>query len=319
MKFKSITALLLALLMVFSLAACGNNDTTTTTEPESEGNTTEGPQTNDVAMSYFNLSTGENYDNIYSISAYPNEDGTIHVEYTGAEKKVGDLPSSVWATIAEAFDASGLKDLNGQEAYEEGEANGSLYVTYTDESMVSAGFSGVIPEAFTAGYAAMDECFKNLTADLPVYVPQPIVQGELADSDKVALDAILENMEIPNLDSFMISGVAKDEYFATIMGLSSYEGIASGLTFAPMMMTTAYSMAIVTLEDGTSTDTVAADFVSSIDWTKWVCVAPSNAIVAVKDNQVLCVMGSETLFTASVSGVEAAGWTVVNTLENDIR
>jgi hypothetical protein len=49
---------------------------------------------------------------------------------------------------------------------------------------------------------------------------------------------------------------------------------------------------------------------------KWVCVAPTDALVAVKDNMVLCLIGADQLFELTSAGVEAAGWTVVETLEN---
>ncbi|MBO5078667.1 MAG: hypothetical protein J6B67_03160 [Oscillospiraceae bacterium] len=323
---KKLIALLLAVLMIASLAACGGSNTettadtttepeTTTTEPETtEPETTEGNVIEGI--SYFSLSMGEDYDHIKSLSAYYNEDGTVAVEYNGDIRKMGNLEASVMATIDEALKNAGLAALNGQEDYKEGNANASMYITYGDGTMLTAGFSGEIPEAFSTAFAAMDTCFQTITAELPEYVPQPMVMGEIAESDKTALDGILAGMTLEMPDSFMISGVAKDEYFAAAMGLSSDAGIASGVSFAPMMLTSAYSLNIVTLEEGTSVDTVAADFNTSLDWLKWVCVQPSNALIATKGNQVLCLMGGEDLYTQTVSAIEAAGWTTVQSLTN---
>ena len=325
---KKLIALMLAVLMLASLAACGGsgNETTvpTTTEPETtvpettEADTTE-PETTEAAaegIEYFSLSLGENYESIKSLTAYYNEDGTVTIDYMGDVRKVGDVDAAAMTSIEEALETSGLLELNGQEEYQEGEASASMYITYGDGTMLSAGFSGVIPEAYTTAYTAMDACFQTLTAELPEYVPEPLLVGEVADSDQEALSGILAGMTLDIPDMYMISGVEKDEYFTAAMGLSSDEGIASGVSFAPMMMTSAYSLNIVTLEEGTAADTVAADFASTLDWLKWVCVQPESALIATKDNQVLCLMGSEDLYTMTVSAIEAAGWTTVQSLTN---
>lgn len=321
---KKIIALLLAMLMIASFAACGStgNETTepettveNTTEELTEGNNEEG--TSAEGIEYFSLTLGENYDSIKSLSAYYNEDGTVAVEYTGDIRKMGNVEASAMATIAEALENSGLAALNGQEDYQEGEANGSMYITYFDGTMLSAGFSGVIPTEFTSAFAAMDTCFQTITADIPEYVPQPQVMGEIADSDKTALDAILAGMTLEAPDAFIISGVAKDEFFATTMGLSSDEGIASGVLFKPMMMPGDYSLSIVTLAEGTAAEDVVDSFVNAMDWRKNICPPyPATALIATKDNQVLCLMGSEDLYTQSSSAIEAAGWTTAQTLTN---
>ena len=321
---KKLIALLLAVLMIASLAACGgsNTETTegTTTEPETTVETTTEPETTEgnviEGIDYFSLSMGEDYDSVKALSAYYNEDGTVYVTYMGQVRKEGSLPASVMATIEAAVESANLAALNGLEDYQEGDANGSMYISYGDGTMLTAGFSGTIPEAFSTAFAAMDTCFQTITAEMPEYVPQPMVMGEIAESDKTALDGILAGMTLDMPDAYMISGVAKDVYFAAALGLSTDAGIASGVSFAPMMMTTAYSLNIVTLEEGTSVDTVAADFNTSLDWLKWVCVQPESALIATKGNQVLCLMGSEDLYTQTVSAIEAAGWTTVQSLTN---
>lgn len=332
---KKITALLLAVLMIASLAACGGagNETTApdttvadttvadTTEPDTtvaeeptEGDTT-GAAVAD-GLDYFSVSLGESFDTIKMISAYSNGDGTYSVDYTGDIRKVGTLDAEAMAQIDAALQTSGLIELNGQSDYQDGEACGSFSASYTNGSSYMADFSGVIPEAFANGFAAMDAVFQTLTADIPEYVPQPMVVGEIAEGDKAALDAILANVTLEVPDSFMITGVAKDEYFAASLGLSTDEGIASAVSFSAMMMTTPYSLNIVTIEEGNTVQAVADDFNATLDWNKWVCVVPSNALIATKDNQVLCLMGAEDLYNQTAAAVTAAGWTTVYDLTN---
>ena len=102
------------------------------------------------------------------------------------------------------------------------------------------------------------------------------------------------------------------------LGLSTDTGIADAAQCAPMMMTTAYSLSVVTLEEGADAEAVCADFAANVDWQKWVCVMPTNALVAVKDNMVLCLVADGDLYTMTAAGIESAGWTVVETLENEM-
>ena len=187
----------------------------------------------------------------------------------------------------------------------------------SDDSMISADFYGEIPEAFLTGYAAMEACFDILTAEMPEYVAVPMEMGEIADSDRAALNTILENMTLEGpADSYAITGFAKDEYFATSLGLSSDEGVASGLNFAPMMMSVAYSLNIVTLEEGADVNAVAEDFENNIDWLRWVCVQPSDVLIATQGNQVLCLLGADAFYQMTATAIEAAGWTTYSTLQN---
>ena len=166
------------------------------------------------------------------------------------------------------------------------------------------------------GYAAMDAYFQTLVADLPAYVPQPQVMGEVDSALLETMTQILDGTGIANLDTFSISQLPLDDTFGFAAGLSGMDGITGAVSCAPMMMTTAYSLVIVTLEDETKAESVADDFENTMDWRKWVCVAPSHALLAQKDNMVLCLMANSDLFLQTQRGVEAAGWTVTKTLEN---
>ena len=328
-KTKLFRTMCLLLALVLSLCACTGTAQNDGTAPN-DGTTqvpTQTPteatlptyETVDNPITFFSLSLGEDYENIRQMNVYTNEDGTAYVEYVGDEKKVANLDANVFHGITAAFNASGLPELNGQDIYEEGEANGSMYVEYSDGTMVAVGFSGQVPEAYRKGFAAMDAFFLELMASVPVYVPQPVVMGEIEEDLLNAMMDILNNSGIQDLDTFTVSQAVKDEYFAFTLGLSSDKGIAAGVSCAPMMMTTAFSLVIVELEEGTDAQAVCQDFENTMDWRKWVCVAPSNAMIAQKDNMVLCLMAGGSLYTSIAVAVKDAGWTEVKTLRNPMQ
>ena len=68
-----------------------------------------------------------------------------------------------------------------------------------------------------------------------------------------------------------------------------------------------------------ASEDICKDFEENLDWTKWVCVAPSDAMTAVKDNMVLCLMAADANYTQTAAGITAAGWTTVNTLTNPMQ
>ena len=311
---KRLLSLLLAAVMALSLAACGGAPAGTTAPPE-----TTAPETMPVypvsgnPVTFFNLTLGEDFDNIRYLTAFPNEDGTTHIEYQGDYKKIGTLDASAMHAITAVLAESGLTELNGAEVWEEGDPNGSMYITFADESYLTCNYSGQVPQAYTDGYAKLDALFQKLTASIDEYVPQPTVMGEVEEPLLSELLAILADM--PNSDSYTIMPVVQGEDLAFALGLSSGEGIAAAASCAPMMMTTAYSLAMVRLEEGADSDAVCADFAANVDWMKWVCVMPNNAMVAVKDDLVLCLVAEGQLYSLTAIGIENAGWTVVETME----
>ena len=308
----------LVLLFALLLSACSTTKTPeTTAAPTTEATVaTTTPVEVENPVTFFSLSLGENFDSIKSMTVFSNEDGTVYVEYVGEEKKVANLDESIFHGITTAFLESGLAALNGQDVYEEGDANASMYIDFADGTSAMVGYSGKIPEAYAQGYAVMDDYFKTLMADVPVYVPQPQVMGDVEPALLDAVNQILNGTGIENLDSFSISQLPLDDTFNFAAGLSGTEGIVNAVSCAPMMMTTAYSLVIVTLDDAAKAEAVAGDFESNLDWRKWVCVAPSNALLAQKDNMVLCLMAGGDLFGQTQRGMEAAGWTITKTLEN---
>ena len=320
MKHNKITALVSLLLAVLMLCACGNTNTVPTTEP-SVAETTVPPtvptfEEVENPVTFFSLSLGENYENIRRMDVFANEDGSVYVEYVGEVKKVGNFDANIFHGITAAFKESNLEKLNGQDVYNEGEASASMYVEFADGTMAAVGFGGTIPEAYAQGYEVMDKFFAELTAGLPVYVPQPLVMGEVDEALLTEALDILNGSGIEALDAFTIMQIPMDEYFAYTAGLTSADGIGAAVSVAPMMITSAYSLVIVSLEDASKAEAVCADFEKNMDWTKWVCVAPSSAVIATKGNLVLCLMTYEGLEEGTAVGIRQAGWTEVKTFTN---
>lgn len=310
-----IFALVLVLVLALSMVACGpkapqETDPTETTGSNNE--TTEAPTDNtDVEftpITYFSMSYGETSDTATYLTVSSLDGTTNTIDYYGTIRKMGELDATGLEALSIAFAKTELADLVGQDAYEEGDAVASMYIEFSDETSVSVSFTGTIPETFKTGFAAMESCFQTLTADMPEYVPQATVMGEV-DADRLAaIQEILNNSGIQGLDGLQIADVAMDENFGFSMGLSSTDGITGGSLCNAMMMTTAYSFAVVTVEDESKIDAVRADFEENLDFGKWVCVRPTDAVIAQKGNLVLCVMGADSMYTGTKAAIEAAGW-----------
>ena len=309
----------LALVALFAMAACGEKTPETqpqTTAPQ-ETAPAETQQVQPVeGMSSFYMSLGESFESQVYLNAYDNEDGTAYVEYAGAEKKVGTLDISVMQTIAQEVANAKVLDLNGIESYEEGEAMASMSISLADGTYYSANMTGKISDEFVAAFNAMEAAFQTLTADMQVYVPQAMVGLEVNEQVLAEMQEILNNANLPNLDGMMITDVPLDESFSFVMGLSSSEGIISGTACTPMMMTNAYSLVIAELESESKAADVIADFENSLDWRKWVCVAPTDAFLAQKGNMVLCLMAADEVYTTTAQAAVNAGWTPVKAVAN---
>lgn len=323
MNTKKLLSVLLAVVLLLTLAACGEAGVEETTAPAESVTATEPssasgqePVADGSRILYFSLSMGESYESIKSLTAYENEDGSIHVEYAGEEKKVGNMDAAILTDLAAAMEKSGLLELNGRSEYADGEASGSLYVCYADESFAAADFSGFIPQEFVDGYDAMDAWFRSLTADMPVYVPQAQVMGQVDAQALESVQGILNASGMEGQDGLTISDIPMDEYFTFTAGLTTDEGITNGITCTPMMNVTPYSLVIVTVESEADAKNVRADFEISLDWGKWVCVAPTNALIAQKGNMVLCLMGGDTMYAQTAAAIEGCGWTDIVTFDN---
>jgi hypothetical protein len=329
---KKCLCMLVVLLMLLACAACGEETqpTETTTSP-TEG-TTAAPtestaasedtteptdeQTASSAVNYIQLSLSEADGTLYSLTAFDDDMGNAYVEYIGEIKKMGNLDLSVLAGIQAELEKSGMMDFCGIEEYKDGEEFGSLYIGYGDETISTANFGGIVPQNFRDAYAAMEAYFETLTADLEEYVPAPLIMGDVNPDAQAALEAILIEAGVEPLDSFGISEIMMDDSFEAMMGLSTSEGITSGTTCGPMRSSIAFSCMLVTLEDAGKKDDVAKDFAANVNWDRWVCVSATQALVATKDQMVLCLATNDELYQQFAPAIENSGWTVEETLTN---
>jgi hypothetical protein len=242
------------------------------------------------------------------------DDGTASVDYQGEIRKSGTMDVSILADVATEFANSGLVALNGQEEWADGEASASMYVEYANGNTVIANFSGNIPQAFIDGYAFMDSAVSALIAEIPEYVPQAQVMGNVDATVLTEMQTIIGATSMP-LDTLVISEITKDDadVFSFSTGLSSSTGIANVANCSSMMLTTAFSLVVVTAEDAANIADIRADFESNMDWGKWVCVRPTGAVIAQKDNMVICVMAADDTYVAVKGALENGGWTELTT------
>lgn len=326
---KKILALTLAALLLFACVACGAKEaetkdpttasTTAATDPTTEPADPTDPTTeenSDRIANYVQLSIYEEDDSVVYITAY-EEDGETYVEYaTADERKIGYLELDALSQIAAAVENSQLKELNEQSVFEEGIASASMYVSYSDESYLSADFYGVIPQEFRDGYAAVEPIVRELMKDVPVYVPAPVIESDV-DADIAAdLEAVLNASGAEALDNFYICNVPMDESFNYMMGLSKADGIASGVSCSYSMSSVAFSCVIAVAEDESAVAGIVDDFAANIDWNRWICVSATDAMIATKGNQVMCLVTIGDLYNQITTGAESNGWTVVQTLKN---
>ena len=328
---KRIMSLLLALVLVLSLAACGGTteptsaptdaptsaptteatEAPTTEATEAPEELTEEPTEGEPALYMVSLFLGNSY-----ISIYDNDMGGLAVDYNNGIRKVTTLDLSVLADIEAQLIASGLTDLLGASEYGDGTDTASFSLVYSDWSSQSADYYGVAtPDEFTTGFNTFAAYMETLLADVEEYVPQAMVMGEVDTAILPEMQEIMNNSGIANLDSLGILPITMDEYFGYTAGLSSTDGIIAGAVCQNMMMGgAAYQLVIVTVEYDANIHAVAADFEANLDWGKWVCVRPTDALIAMKGNMVLCLMGADTMYTGTATAIENAGWTVVNTV-----
>lgn len=311
---RSVALLLVLVLMLAGCTAAKPDSTTTvpvqTTEPAAPEQTTGAAENFEgKEITFFSVNLNPDGMTNHYMMAYPNGDGTAYVEYVGDVKKIGEaMDVAVMEQITAAMVQSGMAELNGQEVYGDGAAIGSAYVEYADGTVINVAFSGTIPQEYQDAYGKLDAAFQTLTAELEVYVPMPMIADDVDAAAKDELMAILEKTGIVELDMFQISNVVKDDSFGFMMGLSSADGIAVGTSCGAMMMTTPYSLVIATLEEGADAEAIRNDFVSSLDWQKWVCVMPTGALVAQKGNMVLCLMGADSMYEQTVQAITDCGW-----------
>ncbi len=314
--------------MALSVAACANTDQDTTTAPVTEttaatasattsGTTvsTEPAAEGSINMLSVSMTLEGAADRYIQVNRYA-ETNTYMVDYVGDVRKQAELEADVLSDLAAQVESSGLAALKDKSENADGSAYASMYVEFMDGTMLSADYTGKVSQEYQDAYKAMDAYFQTILADVPEYVSKPSVAEGVNEQTLAEIQAIMASSGIVNQDTMMITDVPKDDFFGTTVGLSNTDGIANATSCGSMMTTTAYSFVVVTLDEGTDAKAVMDDFQSSMDWRKWVCVAPSNALVAQKDNMVLCLMGSDQMFEQTKTGIEANGWQNLVVLDN---
>jgi hypothetical protein len=73
---------------------------------------------------------------------------------------------------------------------------------------------------------------------------------------------------------------------------------------------------IATAENEGAVAAIADDFAANVQWNRWICVSATNALVATKGNQVLCLASTGDLFTQIANTLLATDWTVVKDMTN---
>ena len=322
---KKIICIALSLLMLLSFAACGNQSETETTIPqETTQETTAATETTEteapkemVTGFYMELKNADDESAAY-LMANLGEGDQAFMEYHTASgrKSSAEMDLVVLEQLAAAYRASNLSQLNGQELYNEGTASCCVSLTIGEETCDYTYYGESVPEEFATIFADMEALFVQLMADVAEYVPTMLVEEGVNEEHLAVITEIMTNSGYAALDSITVMNVPADENFGYVAGLSGNEGIEICTSVTHMMMTTPYSMVVVTLAEGTDAQTIVEDFKNSIDWGKWVCVNPSTATVATKDNMVLCLIGLDELYFGTASAIESTGWTVAETLTN---
>ena len=323
---KKIICIAMSLLMLLSFAACGEKAETETTIPQettletttaTEGTTEPEAPKEMVTSFYMDMKNADQEITAYMMANLSEGDVAFMEYHTASGKKSSaEMDLVVLEQLAAAYRLSTLSQFNGQDVYDDGTASCCVSLVIGEETCDYTYYGEFVPEEFATIFEDMEALFVQLMADVPEYVPTMLVEEGVNEEHLTLITEIMNNSGYEALDSITVMNVPGDENFGYIAGLTSNEGITACTSVTHMMMTTPYSMVVVTLEEGADAQTVVADFKASIDWGKWVCVNPSSAIVATKDNMVLCLIGLDELYTGTASAVESTGWTITETLSN---
>ena len=319
---KKLICLALSLLLVLSLAACATQEETEnttipqeTTEEVTEETTVPAEPAEFATNFYMDLKHADELEAAYLL-AYIDENGDAYLEYnTASGCKKGTVDKVALEQLAAAYRLSALAQLTG-DVYDEGEACGSYSITIGEEMPAYCYYGEFVPEEFVSAFADMEDLFVQIMTAIPEYVPTMLVEEGVNENHLAVITEIMNNSGYEALDSIAVMNIPADENFNYAAGLNGSEGIEVCTGVTHMMMTTPYSLVVVTLTEGTDAAAVVENFKTSIDWGKWVCVNPSEAIVATKDNMVLCLIGLDELYFGTAAAIEGAGWTVAESLTN---
>lgn len=311
MNMKRILAVLLASLMIFSLAACG------TSAPA-----------NQSTITNFSASYGENFDDAISINLFPDEanEGKFMLYYgTGMDMNQGITDGALAETLTKLFNESKLQKLNGKNEYEDGDAVGSMSILFADGSTFDCSFGGKIPADFATAFEKMDAAASEASQTAEPYKAQVEFADDVNADAKAALNAVFAHLSNQAVESNMGTNLPVDnENFAYSIGinpeqaaaLNAQNNVENATVVMNMMGTVAHNIALFQMKDGADAAAFQQTLLNNADWRKWVCVAPDLALTATKDNYVLFAMTLNAINDELTPALEAEGWTVTNTVEN---
>ncbi|MBR6772260.1 MAG: hypothetical protein IKM29_02590 [Clostridia bacterium] len=308
---KKILLILSAVLVLFTFAACGGNapeeTSASTTEATTLQTTLPASVENPITNIYMSCQLADG--SFRQLEATPIPDGKTLITYVADIKKSAGMDSSALNFLTLALEETGLSEFNNVNTFSEGSAYASMYISFEDGTILSASFYGeTLPEDFMAAYGKFEASFMELMKDIPEYVPAPNVYGTPDETVLSEMLAIFDATEITYPDAFCISEIEKDDIFGITAGLENTEGIVQGTQCYPMMSSSAFSMVIVTLEDGGDIEAVREDFMDDPQWNKWVCVSADGALVANKGNMVIFLMANQNSFDVFSSAIVECGW-----------
>lgn len=319
-KNNCLLSLVLALLLTFSLAACGTapEPTEIPTEAPTEAPAaffTE-PVTVENPVVFLRLRLGGSSEQEQTITVYDNADGTMQITLIKDVGKRGTLDAALLHNLTAVLHETELETLSKQSAeYTDDPAVSSMFIEFADGSEWNALYRADAPQEFKDGYRHIEDFTAKLMADIPVYVPRIDIREGTDEAAAAAMEEIMNGTGIKELESFYVSNVPMNEYFGLSMGLSSAEGILNGVMCCHLDHHANYGIYIATLEEGTDAEAVARDFEVSLDWDRYVCVHPDYALIARKDNMVLCFNAGSNWYTETADAIKTAGWTVFREME----
>lgn len=315
MNIKRILSGVLAGAMVFSLAACGSGaqSGSGSNAPASSVVTVENP------ITYLSISYGENFDTTTYIDVFDEGvEGKVTITCTvGIDQVRGTVDASAMHALTAAFNENNMSQFNEKNEYVDGEAAASYYVEFADGTMVSCSFGGQVPAEFVTGFEAVKAAFDKASENMEVYRAQVGYAEDVKAEHKAELEAIfadcgnlvLENNQAMNLP-------AEDENYAYTTGIEHNDSILATTAVMNMMGTVPHAISLFEVAEGTDTDAMAAALTDEVNWAKWVCVTPSHAVVAEKDNYVLYLLTAAEIYAEMAPALENAGWTILTTVEN---
>ena len=312
---KKLIALLLAVVMVLTLAACNSEDNDKKNKDKDAATDNAGDQyteeptlsdeENTVAYLLINYAPTENDDFFLEVTCTRTD---VIAEVNGETHKVGKIDPKVLFDIEEELIRAGFMDLVGLDTYDDGSAVGSFYMEYTDGDQMMINFNGSVPQEFVDAYASAEQYFVKLLTNAPDYVPEPQVEEGVDEAQLKESKDILTKATLENLDKYKIYTAAKDDTTPDTLGLDSNEFMVSASVCESKMFDTPYNLVVIKVSGEENIAAVRADLADGLRWNKFIHVPVSNALIAQKGDLVLCLMAADNNYKNSAKAIADCGW-----------